>query len=385
MANSILGITEKNCCGCGACYQSCPKKCITMKENDRGFLVPVVDEDKCVNCGKCISVCTEISTPNFYPVKKAFAAVAKSMSTVKTSTSGGVFGVLAEEVLVNKGVVYGCSWNNKLTAKHNRIDSINDLHLIQQSKYVQSNTDNTFVSVKKDLTDDKTVLYAGTACQISGLRKYLGKEYENLITLEVACHGVPSPGLFRKYIEYIECTSGKEVKDFRFRNKEKHRKGEHYKFCVTFSDGSLKYNLSNEDVYYGSFLSGKTLRETCYSCKYKKQDRVADFMLSDYWGIEKEHKDFPAENGASAIFVCSDKAEKLLSNVKDKLIFQESSVEKVISHNHSLVESAKIEEDKKFKSINDDKLFESLKPPFSIKRKIKNMVPERLKYFLKKL
>ena len=387
MSNSILGITEKNCCGCGACYQSCPKKAITMNENDRGFLVPTVDENECVNCGKCVAVCPEKDTPDFYSVKNAYVAVAKDMPMIKVSTSGGIFGVLAEKVLSNSGIVYGCGWGDNLQAKHMRIEKESDLHLIQQSKYVQSNTEKTFVSVKKDLIADKTVLYSGTACQIGGLRKYLGKEYDKLITLEVACHGAPSPGLFRKYIEFIESNNRKKVTNFRFRNKEKHSKGEHYKFCVTFEDGSQMYKLSNEDPYYGSFLGGKTLRETCYNCKYKEKNRVADFMLSDYWGVEKEHKGFPSENGASAIFVCSGKAEKLLNSVKDKLTIDNSTVEKVIAHNHSLVSSAKIEEESKLKTINVDnnKLFQSLKPPFNIKKRIKNMVPEKLKYFLKKI
>ena len=358
-----------------------------MNENDRGFLVPTVDEKECVNCGKCVAVCPEKDTPDFYSVKKAYVAVAKDMPMIKLSTSGGIFGVLAEKVLSNSGIVYGCGWGYNLQAKHMRIEKESDLHLIQQSKYVQSNTEKTFVSVKKDLIADKTVLYSGTACQIGGLRKYLGKEYDKLITLEVACHGAPSPGLFRKYIEFIESNNGKKVTDFRFRNKEKHSKGEHYKFCVTFEDGSQMYKLSNEDPYYGSFLGGKTLRETCYNCKYKGKNRVADFMLSDYWGVEKEHKGFPSENGASAIFVCSDKAEKLLNSVKDKLTIDNSTVEKVIAHNPSLVSSAKIEEERKLKTINVDnnKLFQSLKPPIDIKKRIKNMVPEKLKYFLKKI
>lgn len=387
MTNSVSGITENNCCGCGSCVQSCPKYCISMQENERGFLLPTVDKSLCVNCGLCVSSCPEKEQPEFYSVKKAFAAVAKDMPLLKKSTSGGVFGLLSLAVLKQGGVVYGCAWGDNFKAEHIRIDSAEDLHLIQQSKYLQSDTGKTFAFVKKDLLNDIKVLYSGTACQIAGLRKFLKKNYNNLITLEVACHGVPSPGLFRKYIEWIEQNTGKKVSDYQFRNKEKHRKGEHYKYCVTFDDESKKYGFSWEDAYYGSFLKGRTLRRTCYNCKYKNNERVADVMLSDYWGIEREHKDFPAQNGASAVVLCSDSAMDLFNSIKDALIFKETTFEQIIKHNHSLVQSSSVDENLQIKTINTDlnDLFTSLKPKFDIKVRVKNLVPEKLKYFMKTL
>ena len=146
-------------------------------------------------------------------------------------------------VLNQGGVVYGCAWGDNFKAEHIRITAADDLYLIQQSKYLQSDTSNTFVQVKNDLLNNIMVLYSGTACQIAGLRKFLKQEYDNLLTVEVACHGVPSPGLFRKYIDWIEKNTGKKVSDYQFRNKEKHKKGEHYKYCVTFADESKKYGF----------------------------------------------------------------------------------------------------------------------------------------------
>lgn len=387
MINSVLEITEKSCCGCGSCFQSCPKHCITMQENERGFLLPEVDESLCVNCGLCVRSCPEIEQPKPYSVKKAYAAVARNMPMLKKSTSGGIFGVMSLAVLNQGGVVYGCAWGDNFKAEHIRITAVDDLYLIQQSKYLQSDTANTFVQVKNDLLNNIMVLYSGTACQIAGLRKFLKQEYDNLLTVEVACHGVPSPGLFRKYIDWIEKNTGKKVSDYQFRNKEKHKKGEHYKYCVTFADESKKYGFSKEDAYYGSFLEGRTLRCTCYNCKYKNNERIADIMLSDYWGIEREHKDFPAQNGASAVVLCSDAAIDLFSSIKDSLIFKDSSFEQITKHNHSLVQSSLVDENLRIKTINIDSndLFTFLKPKFDIKVRVKNLVPEKLKYFMKTL
>lgn len=385
MNRSISGVTERNCCGCGACINSCPKHCISMTENERGFLLPSVDEASCVNCGLCVDSCPEKELPTFYNVKKAFAAVSKDIPMLKNSTSGGIFVLLSLSILKQGGTVYGCAWNDDFTAKHIRINSDKDLCLIQQSKYLQSNTCNTFREVKKDLLNGLKVLYSGTACQIAGLRKYLKKDYDNLITLEVACHGVPSPGLFKKYIRWIEKNSDKTVSDFKFRNKDKHKKGEHYKYCVTFTDGSTKYGFSKEDPYYGSFLDCKTLRYTCYNCKYKRDSRIADIMLSDYWGIEKEHKSFPSQNGASAVVLCTQSAIELFDSVRTSMISKETTFNKIAKHNHSLVQSPYIDDDLKLKTINinSDELFSLLKPPFDLKLRIKNLIPEKLKYLIK--
>ncbi len=387
MVKSVLGVAENKCCGCGACSQICPKSCITMLENDRGFLVPDVNLDLCVNCGMCIGICPEKGQPEAYSVKNAYACVAVDMDIVKASTSGGVFRVLADRILSVGGVIYGCSWNDRIEAKHIRIEKICELHKIQQSKYVQSDTNKTFSMAKSDLENGICVLYSGTACQIAGLRKFLGKEYDNLYTLEVACHGVPSPGLFRKYIQWTEEKNGERVISFQFRNKEKHKKGEHYKFCVNFDSGRRKFFSAIEDPYYGSFLKGRTLRKTCYDCKYKGEQRVADFSLSDYWGIEKEHSSFPAKNGVSAVMVNTEKGERLFNSIKDSLVCKETTFNQIVSHNKSIISSAKCEESKQLCNIyaENNVLFKNLKPAFSIKNRLKSILPENLKYLLKRL
>lgn len=385
MKKNIAGVIEDRCCGCGACFQICPKKSILMKKNMRGFYVPTVDEQTCIDCGLCKNVCPEIEKNQYNSVIGSYAAITKDKDAIDRSTSGGVFSEIAKYIIMHSGVVYGCSWNDNKSVHHRMVEKIQDLKYIQQSKYVQSNTERTFEEVKRYLLNDKVVLYSGTGCQIAGLKKYLKKDYDKLITVEVACHGVPSPGLFEEYIKWMERKNNQTVNQYTFRNKKKHKKGEHYKLCVNFKNGKEKYYLSYNDPYYGAFLQGKTLRKTCYHCKYKESDRIADILLSDYWGIEKEHPQFPAKHGASAVVICSTKGEKLFNNIKDKIIIEESTFDKIVAHNRSIISCAKKTGQEYTDLENVDELMKTLKPKFSAKRTIKNIIPENLKYFLKRI
>lgn len=387
MLDNVNYISEENCCGCGACYQICPKKSIRMEENIRGFLVPVVNQEICINCGACLKVCPEKVEPQLNTVKKSYAAIAKKKDMLIASTSGGIFGTLAELVILESGCVYGCAWDDDLNARHKRVERMEDLKDIQKSKYVQSDTNTSFIDVRNDLKQGRKVLYCGTACQIAGLKKFLNGNEDQLITIEVACHGVPSPGLFQKYIMWRSKQENRRVVEMQFRNKEKHKKGEHYMFFLKYENGEKAYYLSNEDPYYGSFLEGRTLRETCYHCKYKERKRVADILLGDFWGIEKEHRSFPAQYGASAVVITSEKGEKLFNMARDKLRVEDSEFEKIIAHNTSIVSCSNCDSKRRLKSIDSipDVLFETLKPRFSIKKRIKSLIPENVKYLLKRI
>ena len=381
---SIGKVREKKCCGCGACFQICPKGAITMIENSRGFLVPKIDEDKCISCGLCLSVCPEINNLNFNKVLSAHAAISKDKDNLNISTSGGIFFHICRHILNNGGIVYGCAWNSKLSVEHIRVDNLEDLKKLHQSKYIQSNNNNTYLNVKNDLNAKKTVVYSGTACQIAGLKLFLKNDYDNLFTVEVICHGVPSPGLFRKYIQWLEKKYNKKIIKYSFRNKEKHKTGEHYMFSIIFEDHSKKFFYVNEDPYYSSFLSDKILRKCCYSCKYKSKDRISDFTLGDFWGIERYLKKFPARNGVSAVMINSDKAEKLFDQIKCDLVSQKVDIEYVFKGNKSLENSASVNNLVEY-DLSDEELFNKLKPKFSFYNKLKNIMPGSLKYILKRL
>lgn len=387
MKNNLGNISEEICSGCGACVQKCPKQCIRMVENQRGFLVPEIDVETCVGCGICASICPERNNSNsINDVQETWAVTSKEMAVLNESTSGGMFTLLVKQILNSNGVVFGCSWDENFRVKHIKIDNISDLSRIQKSKYIQSDTKNTFKEAETYLKNGANVLYSGTGCQIAGLLSFLGKEYENLYTVEVACHGVPSPGLFEKYIKWLESENSTSVTGFTFRNKVRHKKGEHFTFYYEDDNGQKHFRFSNEDPFYASFLQGKTLRDTCYTCKYKADNHVGDILLSDYWGIEKALPDFDAKYGASAVLIYSNKGKYLFESISgEEIKKQKSSKESVVDYNPSLIKSS----DKECKlnySLAAPNVIEQMIPKTSIKNKMINYIPEWLKYgVLKKL
>lgn len=383
---------ENKCCGCGACVQICPQQCINFIENERGFLVPNIDYDRCIKCGCCKNVCPEITNRlEFNDVEKAYAVVSKDLDVLKKSTSGGMFVFLAEKIIKMNGVVFGAAWGENHDLSHIMIDKIENLSKLMKSKYVQSNTKNTFKEAKEALDKNIFVLYSGTACQIAGLKMYLNKDYLNLYTVEVACHGVPSIGLFKKYIEWREKQNNSKVIECTFRTKDKHQGGEHYKLKMSFENGKTKYFHFQKDPYYNAFINGVSIRKTCYDCKYKKERRIADFTLCDFWGIEKVKKDFPANHGVSAVLINSKKAKELFNDISKKICFEEVTKKSVYSHNKSLISSCSKKNSEKFDtlSFDSDLLFKKIMMKLSwiskFKIVIKEFVPEKILYYLRRV
>ncbi len=250
----------------------------------------------------------------------------------------GIFSVIANFILDKDGVVYGCAFNDDLVAEHIRIDDKSDLYKLRGSKYVQSNTKNTFIEVKEDLLNGKYVLYSGTPCQVAGLKAYIGKEYEKLITIDLVCHGVPSPKLFKKYKEYLEKKYKSKIISYEFKNKEKNGWGSNAK--ILFENGKAKYFPANLDSYYKSFLKSINSRECCYKCKYSNTDRISDITLADYWGIEKIHPEFYDENGVSAILINTEKGKNVLYQISDNVLIKCTKLENVIKKNKNLEKAA---------------------------------------------
>ena len=198
----MLIVDYSRCTACGACVQVCPQQCIAMKENEDGFCYPSVNSLMCIECGRCESVCP-IHDKNEKRSFKVYAAVNKDENALEAASSGGLFCAIAEWTLKKEGVVYGCAYTDGMKASHIRIDSFASLHSLFGSKYVQSDTNNSFISAKKDLAEGRWVVFSGTPCQIAGLRCFLGKEYERLITVDIICHGFPSQAYFDKYINWL--------------------------------------------------------------------------------------------------------------------------------------------------------------------------------------
>lgn len=373
---------DKQCTGCGVCALVCPRNAISMTENSEGFVIPVVDEDRCIKCGLCVKKCAKYNK-NANPNKAVYAVVANDSNLLHNSTSGGFFGVLAKHILQEGGYVYGVAYTDNLKIKHIRIASENELNRLQGSKYVQSDASDCFTDIKEQLKAGKKVLFSGTGCQISGLLSFLGGSNESLATVEVVCHGVPSSGLFERYIEWLGDKRGGRVTAFKFRSKDMRPTGEHSQFTYICNNKSYK-GQAYEDPYYSAFLNGKILRESCYNCSFKGSSRVADFTIGDFWGIERQLKGFPVNNGTSAVLVNTEKAEKLFDKIKESFIYKETTYEVAQKYNPSLHTSTKAE--RIAFDINDKALFtKTLKSQSSAKDIIKNRIPWQLKATLKKL
>lgn len=348
MSKIVLFEDKKDCCGCGACMNICPKEAISMVEDEYGFIYPKIDKTLCVECGACKKVCGYQSLPEKHKPERVYAMAAKDEDMLRQSASGGAFAVIAKKVLEEGGTVYGAAFvqeNGKLEPKHIRIDAVEDLVRLQGSKYVQSEIGTTYQQARKDLQNGVNVLFSGTPCQIAGLQKFLGKEYKNLVTVEIICHGVPNARLFNDYIEYIEQKKKTpKTVGFLFRDKSK---GQDMTSKFLYADGSCKIVSGKTTSYVSLFLKSLTYRSNCYSCPYSTPDRVADITVGDFWGFHEEHpkldKNIQLSNGKgiSCVLVNTELGKMVVESCKDKFIVMDSEFNKVAQHNAQLQQPSK--------------------------------------------
>lgn len=286
---SKVCLKEINCCGCGSCFNSCPKKAIKMQVNEKGFLYPDVNHDLCTQCGLCLRKCPAYSNSYNYskttsedlcqfPIIYAFVA---NQNVLNNSSSGGVFTCLANFVFEHNGVVAGAAFADEFKVEHIIIDNIKDLDKLRLSKYVQSNQNDIFKKVKEHLNNSRLVLYSGTPCQCAGLKSYLGKDYLNLITVDLLCHGVPSYQLLKD-----ELTSRYDLNSI---DKIYFRKKEGWSTCldIFLKDGTIDSNNGKTSFFIRAFLEDLSLRESCYKCKFAKIPRVGDITIGDNWNGKK--------------------------------------------------------------------------------------------------
>lgn len=330
---------KSECTACGACAIICPSRCITLSENDYGFVYPVVNKEMCMGCNACERVCHLNRTTKSRCFKQlAYAVRVKSDETLERSTSGGAFSAIAEYVLSQHGVIYGCAYTKGLKAVHIRIDSIIDLNLLNGSKYVQSEIGKSFIQVKKDLKDQKLVLFSGTPCQIAALIQYLGNNPYNLITVDIVCHGVSSQAFFDKYLEWFQEKHNCILHNYDFRSKHNggwslagECNGLNNKTGKRFVKKIYYYN----QFYYYYFLKGVSYRESCFSCKYANLDRPGDFTLGDMWGAEKLDLAYNIQKGCSLMIVNSKKAKDILRFLN--LYVKEIDISKAAVFNTQLI------------------------------------------------
>lgn len=310
----IAELGEK-CFGCGACAAACPSSSIEMREDETGFIHPVIDAERCLRCNLCDRTCPAINLRKKDEVVSCCGAVAQDRAELARSSSGGVFGMLARNVLEQGGVVVGAAFDNDLTVRHVLIDSIGDLPRLQSSKYVQSIIDSwIYIAIRQALDEHRRVLFSGTACQIAGLRGFLGvlADAPELLLAEVVCHGVPSPKLWRLWKAHQEDTCHEKLVDVRFRDKSTGWSS--YSVVYVYGSGKTKRRLAANDWYMKSFLSNDSLGPSCFSCK-AKCCCGSDITLCDFWGIWSLKPMSKWSDGTSAVVVHTERGSKAIKEV----------------------------------------------------------------------
>ncbi len=337
------------CCGCHACAEICPKNCIVMKPDEEGFLYPVTDLQACADCGLCEKVCpvfqkkdqTEaLDRSERKPeVPECCAAVNLNEEERAGSSSGGFFPALAKEIIKSGGVVYGAAFSEDFKeVLHRRIDKEKEISLLQGSKYVQSKIGDSYRQVKEDLILGRQVLFTGTPCQVEGLKKYLSKDYENLLTVDSICHGVPSPKVWKRYVEYREKKAGAVIKGVSFRKKDPGWKS--YSLEMRFDNGKVYRQIYTGDLYMRAFTNDSSLRPSCYQCRFKQMNRVSDITMADFWGIQEIMPQMDDDRGTSLIIVHSQKGKEYLEHPGLQLKLQKAELLKAIQSNPSMLHAS---------------------------------------------
>lgn len=378
-----INITSKeDCCGCTACASICPKNAITMKEDNEGFLYPYVDKEKCINCGICKKVCPILNKrKNKQIEQKGYIFQYKDKKIRKESTSGGFFTAISEYAIDNKGIVYGVSLDRDFVARHERVTKKEDLWKFRNSKYVQSDPNKTFKQVKEDLKNKLLVVYSGTACEIEGLKKYLKKDYDNLITVDVICRSVPSPLLWKKYIEYKN--KNKNIERVLFREKKYGYK--YSNLCMHSKDTIIYNNGIDTDPYLRAFFSNIASRPSCYNCKFKEQYHKADFTIWDCFDVDNYDESFNDDIGTTRVLVNSKKAKDIFDELSKTHNTKEIDTDKLINGFHQMFNSIKYnsKRDDFFKELNTDECNIVLKKYFP--NKVKNKLEKNIRILLIKI
>lgn len=367
----MICITDKkNCCGCTACVQRCPKQCIRLEEDTEGFLYPKVDEETCIKCGLCEKVCPILNQADKLPVQEVLAVKNPDEGERMNSSSGGVFLPLAREVITKGGVVFGAVYDEHWEVHHVFAEKIEDVYPMMGSKYLQSRIDNCYKEAEQFLKQGREVLFVGSPCQIAGLRTFLrNKEYPNLLAVDFLCHGVPSPGVWRRYLAEIyssnalkehcrrHAPTGKNtvlllslnakspIGDIKFRDKCESG-WKKYRFVVRSKSASKadQNTVLSSDIHYMNpfmqgFLSDIYLRPSCYACKCKNGVNHSDMTIADFWGINQIAPEFDDDKGVGLVLLNTKKGEEYFSRLPMDMM--PSNLEKAHYYNGGFNEHTK--------------------------------------------
>lgn len=345
-------VKKSDCCGCGACAQSCPKQCITMQSDEEGFLYPKINKETCIDCALCNKVCPMINQNDTHKPLKVLAAKNRDEEIRYQSSSGGIFTKLAEIVIGGGGVVFGARFDENWNVIHSWTDDLGELAAFRGSKYVQSKIGVVYIKVKDFLNHNRPVLFTGTPCQIAGLKNFLRKDYDNLLCVDIACHGVPSPLVWREYLQGellqfknaktngIKVESSREIKKISFRSKSSGWKN--YSFSIRFTDNKELTQIFRDNLFMQVFLKDLCIRPSCTICPAKKGKSGSDITIADYWGIDKLYPEFDDDKGVSLVLINSSKGIRMVDSFDVDYI--ETTYNEAFENNKALEKS--IEENK---------------------------------------
>ena len=320
------------CTGCSACANVCPKKCITMKPDEEGFLRPYIDETQCVECQLCRKTCPINDETQSAPmIQEAFACHAKNEELIRQSSSGGVFSLLCQQILDKGGVVFGAAFDTPDRVCHIAVESKDELYRLRGSKYVQSEIGETFSQAKQFLKNGRWVLFSGVPCQIGGLKRYLGREYDTLVCVDTICHSMPSPKSWKAFLQENEKQESSTVTKANFR--EKKNGWEKYDLHLQFENGHEKRYPAPENWYMRAFISGLSTRKSCYRCAFKGDHHCSDLSLGDFWGVRQAAPETLHESGTSLVLVHTEKGKQWLQSCKDQMVLASVDFETAIQPN----------------------------------------------------
>ncbi len=335
----MINITEKhNCTGCHACANICPQQCIVMESDSEGFLYPKVDLKSCVDCGICEKACPVLHKEAIENDPQAYACYNRDVLVRSESSSGGIFTLLAEQIISAGGVVFGVGLDKDLSAFHSYAETKEQLSDFRGSKYIQSKIGETYKKAKDFLKQDRRVLFTGTPCQIAGLKSYLQQDYDNLFCIDIICHGVPSPKVWHKYVSYHENRVGAKAQSANFRHKNKGWK--RFSMSLLFSNGTQHIETLDKDLFMQAFLKDTCLRPSCHKCNFKSLHRQSDITLADFWGVQNVLPELDDDRGTSLLLINSAKGKAMFDRIEDSISFEKVDINKAVSYNPAVIKSA---------------------------------------------
>lgn len=367
MANKYIEIRDKKLCsGCTACMSVCPKQCISMQEDKEGFLYPKVDTEKCIHCSKCVKVCSYTNSeftnkPEEEELALCYAAYYNNEEIRYKSSSGGMFRAFADQIIKEGGVVFGAIFDKDFLVEHTCTETLEGLTAMMRSKYMQSRMGNSFTRVKQYLDEGRKVLFTGCGCQIAGLKKFLNGKDENLLCIDLICHGVDSPKIWYDYLHSL--FPNENVESVNFRDKITGQDNS----SVTIQFSNSFFSVKKRDfLYFKSWQYGLFMRPSCEICPFKRDNRISDITIADCWGFQEIAPELYDDKGLSSVVIHTMKGENLFNTVASQLVFKKIDIVDVKSYNSDYMSSYPFNYRKRIAfwkdydnhKINIDKLFE---------------------------